>query len=162
MSEKVTNCEKCGKELKYKTKKPRWCSKCSPFKFYKQPSEGVTAKPPKRSSLEFQVQNWVEEIYPDRPFIINGYYSWLKSPKGYPMQIDLLIYGPKPWIAVEIEGIQHQEKQFFQTQEEFDYLRECDQQKEWILKNKGIKLVKVYNKDCANIDDLEKMLRAVE
>ena len=144
---KTTPCPKCGAEIKYTTKKPEMCRKCK--------SKGVVRKNkriPKKSALEFKVQDWVAKLFPDRPFIANGYYSWMKSPKGYPLQIDLLLYGSKPWIAIEVEGIQHYKRQNFQSVDSFQYLVTCDQIKEEALKQRGIVLVKIPY-ECKTIED---------
>lgn len=149
----TTTCKKCGKQVTYKTKKPDYCKECNPSKFYKKP------KVPKRSKLEFQVQRWVKELFPNRPFISGGYYSWLPSPKGYPMQLDIFIYGSKGSnIAIEVDGIQHTERQYFQSQKDFDYQRECDKDKEWMCKSKGIIYIKIKDTECKSKEDFISIL----
>jgi len=154
---KITNCEVCGKELKYTTKKKRWCDEHNPYNdvvIYR--GQYITTK----SKLENQVQKWIMEIIPGAPFISGGYYSWLPSPKGYPLQLDFFIYGVAglPPVAIEIDGIQHESKQSFQTKEDFEYLKKCDKVKDIVLKNKGFKLIRISTLDCKTKEDFIEIL----
>ena len=149
MDDKVTHCKKCGKELTYKTKKKLWCEDCNPYKdviIYK----GFGSKLPQKSQIEFNIQNWLFELT-KRPIIIGGYYNWLLSAKGYPLQLDFLIYGDgKEPFAIEVDGPQHHAKQFFQTEEDFDTLHGNDALKDEIMAQKGIKFIRItecYSKD---------------
>jgi len=153
--DKITHCEKCGKELTYKTKKPLWCKDCNPYKdviIYK----GFGNKLPQKSQIEFNIQGWLPMIT-SRPFIIGGYFSWLPSPKGYPMQLDILVYGQdKKSFAIEIDGIQHYDKQFFQSDEEFETLKSHDQLKEELLAEADIPLIRIT--ECCSKDHLLQLL----
>jgi len=60
------------------------------------------------------------------------------------MQLDIFVYDPAgPRFAIEVEGKQHEERQFFQTKEEFQYLIQCDKLKERMLIQKKIRLFKI-------------------
>jgi len=142
MEDKKTTCEKCGIELTYKTKKKRWCEECSPYKdivIYK----GFGNKLPQKSQTEFNVQTWLFELT-KRPVVIGGYFNWLLSSKGYPLQLDFLVYGDgKEPFAIEVEGPQHHFLQFFQSEEDFDTLSTNDALKGEIMALKGIKLIRI-------------------
>jgi hypothetical protein len=154
---KTTTCKKCGKVVEYTTKKPGYCKEHSPASVYRKPKR---APIPQRSKLEFRIQMFVRELFPDRPVIFGGYYSWLPSPKGYPMQLDVFVYGNKPHFAIEVEGQQHDTKQYFQTEEEFQYLQKCDKLKEEILRTKGIKLFKVPH-TVITLDQFKQIVKEV-
>jgi len=83
------------------------------------------------------------ELLPDSEYIVNGYYSWLLSPKGMPMQLDW--YCPELKLAVEFNGTQHYTytKYFHRTKKEFAYQQECDSIKAKTCKEKGITLISV-------------------
>lgn len=106
------------------------------------------------------VQTWIIKLFPDRPFVFDGYYSWLISPRGYPMQMDIFVYGKQPHFCIEVDGKQHEERQFFQTKQEFNYLQTCDKLKSRLLKQKGILLFKVpYT--CKTIDEFKEIIKEV-
>lgn len=159
IKKKITHCEVCGVELTYTTKKKRWCKEHNPYNdvvIYR--GQYVTTK----SKLENQVLKWIMELMPQVPFIAGGYYSWLPSPKGYPLQLDLFVYGVKglPAFAIEVDGIQHEEKQSFQTAEDFNYLQKCDKLKDIVMANKGYKLLRISTLDCKTKEDFIKILES--
>ncbi len=76
------------------------------------------------------------------------------------MQLDVFVYGNKPHFAIEVEGQQHDTKQYFQTEEEFKYLQKCDKLKEEILRTKGIKLFKVPH-TVTTLDQFKQIVKEV-
>ena len=153
---KTTTCKKCGIVVEYTTKKPTYCKEHAPANVYRKPKAPI----PQRSKFEFKIQQWVRELFQDHPIIFGGYYSWLPSPKGYPMQLDIFVYGKNPHFAIEVEGQQHDQKQYFQTQEEFQYLQKCDKLKEDILSSKGILLLKIPH-TCNTLDSFKEIIKEV-
>lgn len=80
------------------------------------------------------------------PYINNGYYSFLKSPRGGIMSFDR--YYPDLKLAFEFQGQNHYEYIPFlhKNKEEFEYYQECDRLKRQICMEQGITLVEVkYN-----------------
>jgi hypothetical protein len=136
---KSTRCQTCGKEISYSTKKPLYCKEHRPPKQYQH-----TTKSSRNTHLyERSIFKVIESV------IIagacrNGYYTWLPSPKGEPMQLD--------WycncgieIAFEIQGEQHYSfnKFFHKTQADFDYQVLCDNLKEDLCRKRGVYLFKI-------------------
>jgi hypothetical protein len=83
--------------------------------------------------------------------IRNGYYTWLKSPRGEPMQLD--------WycncgieVAFEIQGVQHYKfvKFFHKTRENFEYQQLCDKAKKDKCKKRGVFLFIIDDKVKVN------------
>ena len=148
---KVTKCEGCGRDLTYKTRKPQYCAVCKSknAKPYQKPKP---RKAPKRSKKEAHVQRSLNLVLPEALYIDNGYYSWLISPRGFPMQLDR--YYPELKLAIEVQGRQHYayNKYFHASKQDFEYLQECDRSKAEQCKDRGIKLIairydRVVNKD---------------
>jgi hypothetical protein len=140
MLEKLTNCIECGTQIKYATKIPKWCVKCK----RKQPKVYRTKKTiPKRSKQEQIMQYALNKVLPDALCIDGGYYSILRSPKGYPMQLDR--FYPDLSLAFEYDGQQHAAYNAFihKTQAAFDYLQECDRLKDTLCKKMGIRLIRI-------------------
>lgn len=168
---KQTNCEKCKTLVAYKTKKPKYCKRCKPkAKMYRKPKV-----PPQRSKKEAQMQYGLNDILPDAEYIDNGYYSWLKSPKNAPMQVDRLY--PKLKLGFEFNGRQHYEYNSFMhsTPEAFEYLQTCDKRKAKLLKQLGYTLISIkYDKavtreylykrleEAGLIEELKKITRVVQ
>ena len=138
-SRKQTACTVCQKVIEYTTKKPLKCNQCKNIS--KEP------KPPRtRWKKESQMIRSMSELLPDFDYIVNGYYSWLLSPKGTALQLDW--YCPDLGIAVEFNGAQHYTytKYFHKTKKQFIYQQECDSMKTSLCKNRGITLIAVpYN-----------------
>ena len=90
---KTTKCITCGKSIKYTTKKPKWCPECKANKNNVRAPEGRSKKAPqskwKSEAYMFKV---LSELIPRSQYCINGYYSFLPSPKGEPMQMDWYSY----------------------------------------------------------------------
>jgi copper oxidase (laccase) domain-containing protein len=146
---KTTICADCGVEIKYKTNKPKRCEKC---KEDRATSKRIANKKRKRSSSatwqkEYQMFNILDEIFPNSYYIRNGYYSFLISPKGEPMQLD--IYYPDLRLAVEYDGRQHTEYNayFHKSKAQFKYLQDCDALKNKLCAQLGITLIRIpYDK----------------
>lgn len=83
----------------------------------------------------------LDEVLPGQYYIRNGYYSFLMSPKGRPMQYD--IYYPDLKLAFEYQGKQHYRysSYFFKDKKQFKYLQKCDQLKKKLSKELGITLI---------------------
>jgi hypothetical protein len=145
METKTTNCQDCGTELTYTTKKPNLCDSCRIKKFgdrkpYKQPKSI-----PKKSKGEFALNKLLNEMIPDVQYIDGGYYSFLKSPKGFPMQLDR--YYPRLHLAFEFNGKQHVEDSsfFYQSEEQWKYQQTCDELKKELCEKLNIKIIYVQH-----------------
>jgi len=152
MSElKVTNCSECGKEIKYTTKKPKVCTVCRTRKKQKKattPAKKTTGGYKKRpdnknTQGELILFRALDQLLEGHDFINHGYYSFLPSPKGYPLQIDR--YYPELKLGWEFDGKQHEEynKYIHKSKKNFDYYKECDRLKEKYCKEKGITLIRI-------------------
>jgi len=142
MPTKYTNCVDCGTVIEYAKKKPKWCRTCKT----KQPIQYRKPKTlPARSKLENTVRKLLNKIFPEAEYIDSGYYSWILSPKDYPLQLDR--YYPELKLAFEVQGKQHQEYTSFvhETEDKFQYLRECDAIKVRSCKRRGINLVHIHH-----------------
>lgn len=150
VQEKSTQCSDCGTTIKYKTKPKKRCKKCWRVYHAKRNKKG---KPkPKKWTHENSTEAYIfkildNSIFPNQEFINHGYYSWLRSPKGYPLQLDR--YYPKLALAIEYLGQQHFEynNYFHGNKKNFNYLQECDKIKERECKKNGVILVKISYKD---------------
>lgn len=138
---KITYCVLCGTPIEYATKKPLRCQHCKDIKLSTRSTAPKTKW--KKETAMFSIMS---ELLPGVEYIVNGYYSWLISPKGKPMQLDW--YSPEINLAVELNGQQHYQytKYFHKTKREFEYLQQCDKIKETVCKARGITLLPVpYN-----------------
>lgn len=138
---KITHCKDCDKEITYTTKKPNLCKEChnkkyGDRKFYKQPKAVV-----KKSKGEFALNKILNDIFPLAVSIDGGYYSFLPSPKGYPMQLDR--YYPRLHLAFEYNGKQHEQDNdyFYHSDEEFEYRKRCDELKQTLCTKNNIKII---------------------
>lgn len=141
--DKVTTCKDCGKTIEYKTKKPKLCKECHEKrygnrKFYYKPGDT-----PQKSKGEFFLNKTLNELLPEASYIDGGYYSFMLSPKGYPMQLDR--YYPRLHLAFEYDGKQHDKdtELFFRTEKGFLYQQKCDQLKESICKANKITIIRI-------------------
>jgi len=154
---KTTKCETCKKVLKYTTTKPRFCKVC---KIKKAPTKSRKKKIllPKDSKLEIKVKYCLNEIFLDEHYIDNGFYSWLISPKGYPLQLDR--FYPELKIAFEVQGRQHFEYEagIHGTLENFLYMQKCDEIKKQTCKEKKIKLVEIRYADDITKERLKQII----
>lgn len=150
---KTTKCADCEKDITYTTKKPRVCSVCRMSK-KKAPATKAKTAPRKSGGYKKRPDNKntqgelilfraLNELLKGHDFINHGYYSFLSSPKGYPMQLDR--YYPDLKLAWEFDGKQHEEfnKYIHKSKKNFDYYQECDKQKEKFCKEKGITLIRI-------------------
>lgn len=90
-----------------------------------------------------RMKTLLNAILPEADYIDNGYYSWLLSPKGKPMQIDRLY--PDLKLAFEYNGKQHYyyNPRMHRSRKAFAYLKACDRQKAKILKARGYCLITI-------------------
>lgn len=135
-STKVTTCAVCGQPIEYKTKKPDKCNQCKKV--------NTTPRSPRTKwKKETEMIRIMNKLLPGADSIVNGYYSWLLSPKNMPLQLDW--YCPDYKIAVEFNGIQHYTytKYFHKTKKEFAYQQECDALKAKACRAKGITLLSI-------------------
>lgn len=136
---KITKCTVCGGPIEYKTKKPTKCKGCiaagqAPVKY--RPHKTKWAK-------ESEMFKILKELLPDAETIINGYYSWLLSPKEEPLQLDW--YCPEFKIGAEYNGAQHYSfnKYFHKTKKRFEYQKLCDSTKADLCCKKGVTLLEI-------------------
>lgn len=89
------------------------------------------------------MQDLLNIILPEADYIDNGYYSWMLSPKGSPLQLDR--YYPDLKLAFEYNGRQHYEYNSYMHKDEaaFEYLQRCDLKKRRDCRRKGITLITV-------------------
>lgn len=140
---KTTTCD-CGREISYTTNKPKRCERC---REKREAQFQYKARRPQRSKKEATLQKVLNEIMPDAEYIDNGYYSWLKSPKGSPLQLDR--YYPTLKLAFEFNGRQHYEfnRYMHKDMEAFEYLQTCDRKKKKDCAKNGVTLITIkYNK----------------
>lgn len=97
---KATICEKCQETVQYTTNKPKLCKSCRAEKEERFSARRKNASKPFRSKKEGLMQKLLNDILPDDDYIDNGYYSWLISPKGAPLQLDR--FYPELNIAFEL------------------------------------------------------------
>ena len=147
MTQKTTRCITCNKDIAYKTNKPKRCNACKNEKGTKaRKNRKGGARPFTKWKKETQMFRLLQEIF-NTDSIMNGYYSWLESPKGEAMQLDW--FCPKYSVAFEYNGRQHYEYStyFHKSKKAFKYLQECDKLKHEICKDKGVVLVPIrYDK----------------
>lgn len=138
-STKTTKCTICGQIIEYKTKKPSKCRQCSAI-------NAAPKLPKTKWKKETQMIRAMSELFPGSEYIVNGYYSWLLSPKGMAMQLDW--YCPDVKVGCEFNGQQHYEqvKYFQKTKKAFMYQQSCDSIKSKLCKDRGITLLSIpYN-----------------
>lgn len=149
---KVTQCESCGKDVTYATKKPKFCQVCRTTNATKKPtkkkSSGSGGKKPdnKNTAGELILFKALDGILKEHKYINHGYYSFLLSPKGYPMQLDR--YYPDLKLAFEFDGKQHDEYNKFihRSKANFEYYKQCDRLKEKQCREEGVTLIRIaYN-----------------
>ena len=152
-----TRCLNCNKVLYYAERKPRYCPICKPKKAPTKPRKKKITLP-KDSKLEIKVKYCLNEIFPEDIYIDNGFYSWLVSPKGYSLQLDR--FYPELKIAFEIQGRQHYEFEaaIHRTEENFNYLLECDKIKRETCKDKEIILIAIHYGDTINKENLKNVI----
>ena len=146
---KTTTCDMCNKQIKYKTKKPKVCTVC------RAKTKTVEKAAPKKAGTykrrpdnkntqgELVLFRALDQLLVGHDFINHGYYSYLKSPKGYALQLDR--YYPDIKLAFEFDGKQHEEynKYIHKSKKNFDYYKECDKLKEKYCKQRGITLIRI-------------------
>jgi hypothetical protein len=153
---KVTNCETCGKVLSYTTKKPKYCKEHQPGKQYRH-----TTKSSRNTHLfERSVFKIIEEVL-ICDAVRNGYHTWLKSPKGEPLQLDWYCNCGVE-VAFEIQGEQHFKwiKYFHKTYADFEYQVLCDRIKDDECRKRGVYLFKINYGTKVNLEYILALLRA--
>lgn len=155
---KTTTCFDCGTTIEYKTKKPKLCKKCheeryGKRKYYQQPKETT-----QKSKGEYFLAKVLNGIFPEAQYIDGGYYSFLPSPKGYPMQLDR--YYPRLHLAFEYDGKQHQQdnEYFYRNGEAHSYQQQCDQLKEKLCRDNKITVIRIHHNDYINNKLIKKKL----
>lgn len=150
MSElKSTDCTACGKAVKYTTKKPKLCTVCrttgvkKTTKKSKAPSSHSKKPDNKNTQGELIMFRALNGLLKGHKYINHGYYSYLLSPKGYPMQLDR--FYPDLKLGFEYDGKQHEEynKYIHRTKQNFEYYKQCDRLKEKQCRENGITLIRV-------------------
>lgn len=138
---KTTNCIVCGKAIQYTTKKPYWCPECKG----KQGKKGTkaTRSPKSKWKSESHMYDVIRELMPNVRYCINGYYSFLPSPKGEPMQLDW--YSSDIKLAFEFQGQQHYKyvQYISKSKKNFEYLQQCDKLKKSLCQKEMINLIEV-------------------
>ena len=149
---KTAQCQDCGKVLEYRTKKPMRCPECNELlygdrKFYYRPRHGYI----RRSHGENLMRVLLNSIFKDDCWYIDGgYYNFLKSPRGYELQLDR--YYPNLALAFEYHGKQHDEDNtYFFRDGQFEYLQECDRLKEDLCAKFGITLIRIYHDEPLSV-----------
>jgi len=122
-------------------------------------------RPPKREPM---IIGMVKKMYPEEEFIKNGFYSWLPSPRGSELQIDMFLPNVirkdgGVGVAIEVQGRQHKEfvQSIHRTKKNFEYLKRCDRIKKEILEKKDIVLVEVFHNEKISYDMLREKLGKV-
>ncbi len=107
-----------------------------------------------------------EKVLPGMPWIQDGRYSWIRSPKtGEPLQLDVFFPSVKipntnyvTPLAVEVQGIQHTSwehaKFFFRRKSDWEYYRQCDSIKEVACIANNIPLLIILPDDPIDPDSL--------
>lgn len=131
---KTTKCTKCNADIEYKTRPPSLCTECKTHPKGRRKS---------RNTQERQMFYQLDKLFPGQYYIRNGYYSFLMSPKGAPMQLD--IYYPNLNIAFEFDGSQHIQYNtfFFKNKGQFADMQSRDRLKDKICRERGITLIRV-------------------
>lgn len=103
----------------------------------------------------------LDEMF-DEDYINNGYYSWLMSPKGSPMQLDR--YYPNLKLAFEHHGSQHfnHNKYYHKSKAKFDYLQECDRLKHRLCQARGVKLITMTYQDTLDQACIQQRIKESE
>ena len=140
--EKIAHCVDCGTTIQYSTKKPKWCAACKKKKpKYYRPSKRKA--PPQQSKKELQMKAVLNQLFPHAIYIDNGYYSFLPSPKGAPLQLDR--YYPELKLAFGYDGQQHASYNPYmhRSKAAFEYLQLCDRLKDEYCHRLGIRLIRI-------------------
>lgn len=154
---KQTNCTQCLRLITYVTRKPVRCASCKKIKPAKvKPEPKVKRKPrfPKNKGgkAESAMFYALNELFPNEEFINNGYYSFMVSPGGSPLQLDR--YYPKFKLAFEYDGRQHDEyvKYIHKSRNNFIYQQVCDKIKDSKCIENGLTLIRISHKDKLSLD----------
>ena len=57
------------------------------------------------SVMEGNIKTWLDELFPspNSYYIFKGHYSWLRSPNGYPLELDFMVHSEgKILFAIDI------------------------------------------------------------
>jgi hypothetical protein len=107
-----------------------------------------------RDTRERRVLRLLVDIFPNEPYCAGGYWSWLPSIKGAPLQLDIFfpqlsIYGGRP-LAIEVQGEQHRKrvKYWAPTEEDFERQLQNDELKRQHLKRRQIPLLEIWPEDA--------------
>lgn len=116
----------------------------------------------KKSKGERQVESLIMRTL-NCEYIWNGYYSHIRSPKGYPMQYDYLVFefvrgAMKPLFAIEYQGEQHSQPVYGNAK--FIKQQGRDKKKQEKSNQSGIQIIYFYHNEEINVDTLFSKLRA--
>lgn len=109
---------------------------------------------------EYLLGNIIKRIFPDNEIIFNGQYSWLPSPRGGNLQLD--IYIPELNLGIEYNGKQHYSltRKFHDDKKDFLYRKECDALKKKLCKKNGVKLIIfTYREKLSYVSVVKKLKR---
>lgn len=137
---KTTTCTECGIDVTYTTNRPKRCGACREKREQRFTPQ---KRKPIRSKKEGLMQKVLNDLLPEAEYVDNGYYSWLPSPKGSPLQLDR--YYPKLKIAFEFNGQQHYKYNPYmhQSVQAFEYLQKCDEKKARECEKRGVTLISI-------------------
>lgn len=151
------NCNLCGEILQYPygKEKPELCKTCKP-KPNRAKKRGNAYT---RSKFESRVCRMLNKLLPVAEYIDSGYYSWMLSPAGYPLQLDR--YYPELKTAFEIQGKQHKisVQSIHKTYESFMYLQECDKIKVKCCRERSVNLIHIDSEMSLSLKAIIKLLQ---
>ena len=123
------------------------------------------------NSREHKVLLSVRSLFPQDPYIYQGYYSWLKSVVDEPLQIDIFFtkvgaLGERA-LAIEVQGDQHRGKwrravkRFFKTEDAFERQIHNDIRKKELLLRKGVLFIELWPEESIEPEALQEKIEKV-
>ena len=115
-----------------------------------------------KSFAESLISDLVKSAFPDFSIKRNVRPDWLRSEKGKPIELDIMI--PEMKIAIEVQGPQHF-RQIYGDREQHQNLKKNDLLKKQKCREQGLRLIWMsvdgINKDIVRVPKREK-LRVIE